>query len=82
MRRFKESSNGSFNDWADTFDESFVNIGLFSGRELVRMADTKLLAEVVHAIYNGIETTNKKKLDDLYQQHEAEFSERRRSRRG
>jgi len=46
------------------------------------MADAKLLCEIVHAVLNGITTTNASKLDSLYKrfdddfEREAELSER------
>ena len=58
------------------FETSFVQIGLFDQKALVRMKDAKLLCEVVHAILNGITTTNKKALDDLYKSRDKEFPER------
>lgn len=57
------------------FDDGFVQIGLFGEKQLVRMADTKLIAEICHALIYGIETTNKKKLDRLYRDREKSFSE-------
>lgn len=58
---------------ARRFDESFVKIGLFGPKQLVRMADTKLLSEVCHALLYGIQTTNKAKLDKLYKEGDKEF---------
>jgi hypothetical protein len=53
----------------------FLNIGLFSQKQLVRMADTKLLTEVCDALINGIRTTNKTILDRLYKVKNDEFPE-------
>jgi hypothetical protein len=39
------------------------------------MADTKLLTEIAHALLHGIQTTNTKKLDDLYGEKDTEFPE-------
>ena len=56
--------------FAGRFNGVFVDIGLFNERQIVRMADTKLLAEACHGILYGITTTNKKVLDKLYQEHD------------
>jgi Protein of unknown function DUF262 len=53
----------------------FLNIGLFSQKQLVRMADAKLLTEVCDALLNGIRTTNKSILDGLYRSKDDEFPE-------
>jgi hypothetical protein len=57
------------------FDEAFVNSGVFTEKQLVRMADTKLLAEVCDAMIGGIVTTNKRKLDALYRDRDMSFPE-------
>ena len=53
----------------------FLNIGLFSQKQLVRMADTKLLTEICDALINGIRTTNKIILDNLYKSKNDQFPE-------
>jgi uncharacterized protein DUF262 len=53
----------------------FLNIGLFSQKQLVRMADTKLLTEICDALMNGIRTTNKGILDNLYRSGNDKFIE-------
>ena len=50
-------------------------MGTFGEKQLIRMADTKLLTEVCHVILYGIQTTNKKKLDALYEEKEKAFPE-------
>jgi hypothetical protein len=57
------------------YNGTFRTIGLFGEKQLVRMADTKLLAEVCDAILNGIRTTNKSILDRLYRDHDKTFNE-------
>jgi hypothetical protein len=54
-------------------DATFTLTGIFKEKNLVRMADAKLLCEIVHAVLNGITTTNAKKLDTLYRQHDENF---------
>jgi len=53
------------------FDES----GLFSAKQLIRMADAKLIAELAHAYFNGILTTDKTKLEQLYKKYNGTFAE-------
>lgn len=57
------------------FGSLFIDSGMFSAKQLIRMADTKLITELVHAIYNGIETTNRTKLDALYRRFDGSFPE-------
>jgi uncharacterized protein DUF262 len=56
------------------FNKSFVDVGIFGEKQLVRMADTKLVSEVCDAILFGIRTTNKKILDRLYRDHDRKFA--------
>ena len=56
-------------------DSIWEETGVFTEKQLVRMADNKLLAEVCHAMINGITTTNKKSLDKLYADHDTEFED-------
>lgn len=58
---------------AGRFGGVFVDIGLFNETQIVRMADTKLLAEVCHAILHGLTTTNKNTLDNLYKDNDRVF---------
>jgi hypothetical protein len=56
------------------FDRAFLLMDVFGEKQLIRMQDAKLLTEIVHALVNGIETTNKRKLDALYRSHDREDS--------
>ena len=49
--------------------ESLLSLGTLSEREVVRMGDHKLFAEVVHAMLNGIHTTNSRMLDTMYREY-------------
>jgi len=53
-----------------------LKIGLFSQKQLVRMADAKLLTEICDALINGIKTTGKTSLDNLYKSRNDRFDER------
>jgi hypothetical protein len=60
---------------AQKFSTFFLDIGLYSEKQLVRMSDTKLLTEVCDAFVHGIRTTNKKSLDELYKSRDKDFAE-------
>ena len=53
----------------------FLSVGLFGQKQLVRMADAKLLTEICDALIHGIRTTNKKILDALYLSRNEQFIE-------
>jgi hypothetical protein len=57
------------------FSRIFLDSGVFTEKQLVRMADAKLLTELCDAILNNIRTTNKKILDRLYQDKDTSFPE-------
>jgi hypothetical protein len=56
-------------------EAAFLRIGLFSQKQLVRMADAKLLTEVCDALIHGIRTTNRTILDNLYRSKNDQFPE-------
>jgi hypothetical protein len=58
---------------ARRFDEAFSRIGLFGQKSLVRMQDTKLITEVVHALQNGIRTTKSEDLKSVYRKYDETF---------
>ena len=55
------------------FDAYVSNVGTFSQGRLVRMSDAKLYSELVHALINGIRTTNRHHLDRMYAEFDKEF---------
>lgn len=57
------------------FGEAFMEMGAFSQKQLVRMADAKLLTEMSHSVMNGIATTNKSSLNKLYRDRDVDFAE-------
>ena len=61
------------NSLTEQYDEAFAKMGVFSEKQLVRMADTKLVAELIHALENGITTTNANQLRKLYEQFDVKF---------
>lgn len=57
------------------YDDSLHSMGVFSEKQLVRMADSKLFSEIVHALLYDITTTNKMKLNALYRNRDKNFPE-------
>lgn len=57
------------------FDGALLRMRLFTERQLVRMADAKLITEISHALLYGIRTTNKKMLNALYREKNDTFIE-------
>jgi hypothetical protein len=60
---------------ARRLEAAFLAIGLFGQKQFVRMADIKLLTEVCDALLNGIRTTSRSTLDNLYRSRNDEFPE-------
>lgn len=61
---------------SNEYDTILLQIGTFTESRLVRMADAKLFAEIIHAFTEGVSTTNKRKLDALYKNYDKEFDYR------
>ena len=59
----------------EKFSEPFLQMGVFTQKQLVRMADTKLITEVCDALRSGIRTTNSRHLDRLYYSRDRTFDE-------
>ena len=57
-------------DLANRHSETLVLMETLTEKQVVRMADQKLLAEVVHAMLNGVSTTSALVLDKMYRQYE------------
>jgi Protein of unknown function DUF262 len=57
-------------------DTPLLKIGVLKEPNIIRMTDTKLFTEIAHALINGIETTNAKKLDAIYKRFDALFENR------
>ncbi len=50
-------------------------VGLLSRRDIIRMADTKILSEIIHTLLNGFVTTKGAQIDGLYRQFNTTFDE-------
>jgi hypothetical protein len=57
------------------FNERLYNIGLFSKRDLIRMADTKSYADIAFALDRGIATTKGTNLNGLYKKYNTSFEQ-------
>lgn len=63
------------NELADKIEAIFIETGIFKEKQLVRMADNKLLTELCDSFVYGIRTTAKKTLDSLYERFDDVFRE-------
>jgi len=63
------------NRMATRFGRQFEDSRLFTEKQLVRMADAKLLTELGFSYFNGIQTTSKVQLDKLYRSFDARFDD-------
>jgi hypothetical protein len=66
---FKWFVNGA----AKQLQATFIRIGTFSEKQIIRMLDAKLITEIVHARFYGITTTNARTLDSLYKSRDVTF---------
>ncbi|WP_106753213.1 DUF262 domain-containing protein [Pannonibacter carbonis] len=61
------------NEVSDHFNEFFVEFGVFTNRQIVRMSDAALLADCVVAIEKGVVSAAPKDLRDLYREYDENF---------
>ena len=61
------------NNIADHLNEFFVEFGVFTSREIVRMSDAALIADCIVAIENGIVSASPTGLRTLYKNNDEEF---------
>ncbi len=59
---------------AERYKNSLFNVGLFSRRDLIRMADLRMYAEILLVIDDGFHTVKAKQLDEIYKKYNAHFS--------
>jgi len=60
---------------AQKYGAIIASLGIYTEKQLVRMQDLKLLAEIVHAMKNGVTTTNAASLKKFYADNDAKFAE-------
>ena len=58
-------------------DKHFGEMGILSTKQIVRMADAKILTELCHSLLKGIETTKRPQLDALYRERDDQFPQER-----
>jgi hypothetical protein len=68
------------NELADTLNEFFVSFGVFTYRQIVRMADAELLTESVLAIERGVISTSATDLKSVYKHYDEGFPDAQRYR--
>ena len=61
------------NRLTDDFSTIFVNFNILTNRQIVRMADAELIAEMVLSLEYGIISTSPKLLTDLYHRNDERF---------
>lgn len=64
------------NTVSDQYYTFFSEFGIFTNRQIVRMADAELIAEVVLAMESGIVSSNNTLLSRLYKNYDREFHEK------
>jgi hypothetical protein len=69
-------------DISRLYGDIFRDIGVFSERQLVRMADAGLVTEIVDAVTGGIRTTKASDLDRVYKKFDDAFPDGERFRSG
>jgi hypothetical protein len=55
------------------YNEALYTLGVFSKRDLVRMADTRMYADIAYVLVRGIHTTKSEELDAIYRHFNSEF---------
>lgn len=60
---------------ANRFSEALRAAGVLSRRDIIRMSDTRLYAEIIHTIINGFVTTKGPQIDALYKRFNTTFEE-------
>lgn len=61
---------------AREYETIFLNLEVFSEKQLIRMQDVKLLADFCYAFLNGIQTTKSTQLNNLYKDNDRVFDAR------
>lgn len=70
----------SINDLSDNLNEFFQEYGVFTDRQIVRMADAEIIADTIVAIRQGIISTSPSILNGIYEENDHEYLEEGRDR--
>lgn len=72
--------SGEFKDWVNTvldaYGSLFINWNILTSKQVVRMADAELVADMALAIDEGIVSTSPTKLLNIYKKNSEVFSDR------
>lgn len=55
------------------FSEPLRALGVFNRRDIIRMGDGRLYAEILHTVWNGFVTTKSPQIDALYKKYNSTF---------
>lgn len=75
---FQGSFKWFINELADMLNEFFVEFGVFTNRQIVRMLDAELLTDCVLAIERGVVSTSPIDLRSLYKNYDDDFPQSER----
>lgn len=71
--RYQGDFKWFINRIAETYKESLLNLGLLSRRDLIRMTDLRLYAEIALTLDEGFTTVKGAQLDKLYKKYNGDF---------
>lgn len=63
----------AINDLSDELNEFFLEFGVFTRRQIIRMADAELISDCILAIEKGVVSTSPSDLTSLYKSYDDEF---------
>ena len=66
------------NEFSDDLNEFFLEFGVFTSRQIVRMADSAFITECVDAYESGVVSSSPKSLRNLYNKYDERFPEETR----
>lgn len=61
---------------ANEYEQTLLQLGVLTEKQIVRMQDTKLFTECIHAFLYGVKTTKAKDLNHLYKVYDKAFPEK------
>lgn len=70
---FQGAFKWSINDISDSLSEFFQEYGVFTPRQIVRMADAELIADIILAIEEGVVSTSESDLTALYKKYDDHY---------
>ena len=70
---FQGSFKWFINQLADSLNEFFVEFGVFTNRQIVRMSDAELITDSVMSMERGVVSTSPSDLTSLYRSYDEQF---------